>query len=53
MNHTFGMYVWSGSEKYEKNQINLLWHNMKISQPTLKKLTRYQAKLAQLFSEGV
>ncbi len=53
MKHTVGMYVWSGSEEYEKSQINLLWHNMQLSQPTLKKLTRYQAKLAQLFSEGV
>ena len=53
MNHTIGMYVWDGSEAYEKNQINVLWHNMQLSQPTLKKLTRYQAKLAQLFSEGV
>ena len=53
MTHTIGMYVWSGSEAYEKNQINVLWHNMQLSQPTLKKLTRYQAKLAQLSSEGV
>ena len=53
MNHTIGMYIWNGSEAYEKCQINVLWHNMQLSQPTLKKLTRYQAKLAQLFSEGV
>ena len=53
MNHTIGLYIWSGSEAYEKNQMNLLWKNMQLSQPTLKKLTRYQAKLAQLFSEGV
>lgn len=53
MKHTIGMYVWHGSEAYEKNQINVLWHNMQLSQPTLKKLTRYKEKLAQLFSEGV
>ena len=53
MKHTVGMYVWLGSEDYERKQINLLWNNMKLSQPTMQKLTRYQAKLAQYFSEGI
>ena len=53
MTHTVGLYVWTGSEEYEQQEIRSMLNRIRLSQPTLKKLTRYQAKLAQLFSEGV
>ena len=53
MTHTIGLYVWAGSEEYERQQIRSMLNRMRMSQPVLRKITRYKAKLAQLFSEGV
>lgn len=53
MTHTIGLYVWTGSEEYERQQIRSMLNRMRMSQPVLRKITRYKAKLAQLFSEGV
>ena len=53
MTHTIGLYVWNGSEEYERQQIRSMLNRMRLSQPVLRKITRYKAKLAQLFSEGV
>ena len=53
MTHTIGLYVWSGSEEYERQQIRSMLNRMRMSQPVLRKITRYKAKLAQLFSEGI
>ena len=53
MTHTIGLYVWTGSEEYERQQIRSMLNRMRISQPVQWKLMRYKAKLAQLFSEGV
>ena len=53
MTHTIGLYVWTGSEEYERQQIRSMLNRMRMSQPVLRMITRYKAKLAQLFSEGV
>ena len=53
MKHTVGLYVWSGTEAYERKQIKYFWSTMQLCKPAMEKLQRYQAKLCQYFSEGI
>lgn len=53
MKHTIGLYLIPRSEKYEHDDMRLLWHNIQQSRCDYDKLQRYLAKLCQWRSEGI